>query len=181
MYFEGTIQPIAERLEIMDWTTLIPLMLGVLIGAIVSTPFTMFENNATAWVRSYLDNRILTTRERKYFILRVHYLFIKRMKESSTYFNLVTSRTTAGILKWLVFLIGFALLTFGNILVDGSTLVSLVGIIMIAFCVFFANSRLDRMRRDINEIMFFDEFSEETMTKLTALGGKQGDLDKEKS
>jgi hypothetical protein len=52
---------------------------------------------------------------------------------------------------------------------------------MIAFCIFLANSRLERMSRDINAIMFFDEFREKTMAKLTALGGNQGDLDKEES
>ena len=159
----------------MDWTTIIPLIIGVLIGAIVSSPFTMFENKATSWVQSYFENRALSKLERKLFILRVHYLFIKRMKESSTYFNIVASRTTTGILKWLVFLIGFTVLTFANMLVQGSTLVSVAGIIMIALCIFFANSRLERMRRDMNEIMFFDEFKDETMAKLTALGGTQGD------
>ena len=179
--FEGTIWSIAERLEIMDWTTLITLMIGALIGAIISAPFSMVESTATAWVKSYFENRILTTRERRQFILNVHYLFVKRMKESPTYLNLVAFRTTTGILKWLAFVIGFTVLTFVNLLVQGSALVSLVGIIMVAFCLFLANSRLERMSRDISEVMFFDEFREKTIAKLTALGGNQGDLDKEES
>jgi hypothetical protein len=52
---------------------------------------------------------------------------------------------------------------------------------MIAFSIFFAYSKLERMRRDMNEIIFFDEFKAETVAKLMALGGKQGDLDKEES
>jgi large-conductance mechanosensitive channel len=131
--------------------------------------------------KACFENRPFTTRERRRFTLNVHYLFIKRMKESPTYLNLVAFKTTTGILKWLAFLIGFTVLTFGDLLVHGSTLVSLVGIIMIAFCIFFAISRLDRMQRDINEVIFFDEFREETKAKLTTLGGKQGDLDQEES
>jgi hypothetical protein len=165
----------------MDWTTLIPLIIGVFIGVIVSTPISMLQNNAVPWAKSYFENRVLTTRERRQFILSVHYLFIKRMKESATYLNLVAFRTTTGILRWLAFLIVFTFLTFVNMLAHGSALVSLLGIIMVAICVFFANSRLERLKKDIDEIMFFDEFREQTIAKLTELGGDAGDLDKKAS
>jgi hypothetical protein len=102
----------------MDWTTLITLMIGALIGAIISAPFSMLESTATAWVKSYFENKVLTTHERRRFILNVHYLFIKRMKDSPAYLNLVAFRTSTGILKWLVFLIGFTVLTLVNMLLE---------------------------------------------------------------
>ena len=62
----------------MDWASLI---IGAIVGGIITVPIAIFGNIATPWVKSYFKKRSLSTRERKLYVLRSRYRYIKNLIE----------------------------------------------------------------------------------------------------
>ena len=89
----------------MDWKT---LLLGALIGAILAIPFSVLGNLATPWVKSYFEKSKLTIRERKIYLLKTHYLYIKRLYLIPEIGHYVILRRIA-----VAGIFGFALLGWG--------------------------------------------------------------------
>ena len=152
---------------------ILPMALGIL------------GNFATPWVKSYIENRSLTTKQRRIKILVARYRDIKKKREHPAYFNLVIWKTVTTVLALLIALSGLV----GSIAIRYSipdvvlatgevTFVDYFPIVVVPVLGIFG---MWAISKDIDAVLGFDKFKEKTVKKLKELGGNPEDLDKEEA
>jgi hypothetical protein len=159
------------------------LFLGLLLGI----PFSIFANISTPWIKSYIENRSLTTKQRRIKILIEHYKWLKKLKETPALLNIVAFKQIAYTLMFItmtILAIGFIILTnFLDIKTGyetGSTYLHWLGYLaLVGLSAFAALYYISNMISDINNILSFDWFRKMTIARLKKLGGNPEELDKE--
>lgn len=163
----------------MDWTTLI---IGALLGAIVSIPFGIFVNFATPWVKSYFEKRKLTTTERRIFTLTEAFRKIKGYKKDSQKLVVVILQTVAILVGNVILGIAsvgtLALWGFTKSTTANDILLFWVGAIFLFWFVFTSTQILYSLLSLVKRVNTFDAYREETIAELKKLGGNPEDLDK---
>jgi hypothetical protein len=161
-----------EAIKYLLTNVILPLLLGG-IGAY-----------AYPRIESYLKNRSLSTHERKLLNISRDYYKISRMRYDPQYLSGQRFIVIMKSLVWLVFTLLFVILIVLAILVldedsvmtkvifVGSNFISL-GYAFITFWLLTLNSREDAWN-----VMFFNKYQKETMSKYQELGGNPEDLDK---
>jgi hypothetical protein len=165
----------------MDLGTLI---IGAIIGGIVTLPIAIFANIATPWVKSYFKKSSFSIRERRLYLLRERYQYIKKLKETATYFEIEIFQRIGWIILLIVELlpvIGAGILIPLNRLegfpkFDSILMGKLFGLLLFSIVGFSFFFEMDNL---LNALTEYDKYKEETKKKFIKLGGNTRELDKE--
>lgn len=154
-----------------NWTIFI-------LGLVLGIPLSIFANVATPWVKSYFENRLLTTKGRKIKYLTDEYKIMKELKESDSKLTNWYLRKVITMLFGVVSLITISVLLLSSPMVGDNifTWSFLVGILAIYVLTYQIYNQTINVRRDISN---FDKFKQKALEKLIKLGGNPDDLDKE--
>lgn len=158
-------------MESKDW---ILILIGAFAGAFVGIPFAIFGNFATDWVKSYFKQRSLSARERRIYILRANYKFIKELKDKPTELVALVGKNIVMQLTWISVLVSFvggtvALVIHHNEKVP-PIVISRIILYVVSFAYLFSTYMTFRILPFFRKIHSFDEYREETIKQLKKLG-----------
>jgi len=139
------------------------------------------------WVRSYIDKRSLTWRERKLDMLVTHYKYIDAVRKSPAHLNFVVFRSLARALLYITLLISsigiYLSASVSKPEISQST--SMFSFYLQTGIIFLVSSMIislmNEIRRDIDNMLFFDKYKKKVMSDMQRLGGSAEDLEKEET
>jgi hypothetical protein len=166
----------------MDWNTLV---IGAIVGAVITLPIAIFGNLITPWVKSYFEKRSLSRRERRLFIILSRYKHICKLKGNRAYANLFLFKQVAYGLFFLSAQVALTSpLIISTVLTDlDSNLESINynGLLMLfgmALSFFVGVYILWQIVDDTKSALGFDKFREKTIANLKKLDANPEELDK---
>lgn len=162
----------------MDWNTLI---IGAIVGAIVTLPIAIFGNLISPWVKSYWDKGSLSIRERRILVLMEHYKVISYLKNIPSYGTYYILRRLAISVLGVFALVGVAILHADFYGTSSSRFGSYTNMILvIAFLLMYMLGFLQifSVTKDITETLDFMKFRKKTLSTLINLGVNPEELDK---
>ncbi|MBI5841847.1 MAG: hypothetical protein HZB19_17295 [Chloroflexi bacterium] len=132
------------------------------------------------WVKSYFEKSSLSIRERRLYILRSRYRYIKILTQIPIMIILPMLRYLALGLGMLIILVA----AVGVFLLPQFSVKPLSGEVLAGFILIFAFMAaypMTRITDEIDDILNFDRHRERVMSKYQKLGGNSEDLDKEET
>lgn len=165
----------------MDWNTLI---IGGIVGALIAIPFTIvYDLFLKSWVKSVYSKSIFSSKQKRINSVVEKYRKVKSIRANPTLMSLSHIKGLFfGIVQitlLLFFVATFSLLPIITNYDESVNELFALFLVPLLLGTMFGISFLSDFILEIDGVLNFEDYKEQTIKKLIKLGGNPEDLDKE--